>query len=342
MHSIADLTFLKDKRVLITGGTGSFGQACAAKILKEADPQALIIFSRDERKQWVMQQDEPLFKSPKMRYFLGDVRDKERLMRAFKDVDIVIHAAALKQVPAAEYNPTEFVRTNVLGAMNISDAAIDCDVEKVIALSTDKAVNPTTLYGATKLCADKIFIAANSYVGSKKKPIFSIVRYGNVLGTRGSIISLWKKQTAVPGARITVTDREMTRFWITVEQAITFVLKTVQDARGGEIYIPKMASMKIIDMAKALYPHQEMEFIGIREGEKMHELLVNSTDARHTLAFKDHFVILPQIYQHKTEALNYLLKDRQYETLPANFSYASDTNTCWLNRETLLEMLKIL
>lgn len=339
MDSNRKLSFFSGKRILITGGTGSFGQACVKKLLQEADPQAVIVFSRDEWKQWEMQQKDTLFTSQKMRYFLGDIRDKERLERAFANVDIVIHAAALKQVPAAEYNPTEFIQTNVLGAMHIIDAAIHCKVEKVVALSTDKAVNPTNLYGATKLCSDKTFIAANALVGRTGKPSFSIMRYGNVLNTRGSLLSVWQNQLE-QGLPITVTDDKMSRFWITKEQAVDFVLSSIEDARGGEIYIPKMPSMKILDMAEALYPNREKKIIGIREGEKLHEMLISSIDARNALEFSSHFTILPEIYKTIPHLYDKFLKDRHYETLPQDFTYTSDKNDWWLTPDSLQEILK--
>src|SRR4051812_43027031 len=234
---------LQDKSILVTGGTGSFGKCFIRKVLTEHCPRKVIVLSRDELKQWEMRQSDPVFDHDKIRYFLGDVRDKDRLMRAFNDVDLVVHAAALKQVPAAEYNPTEFIKTNIHGAMNVIDAAIDRGVEKVIALSTDKAANPINLYGATKLCSDKLFVAANAYVGAKGYPKFSVVRYGNVLGSRGSIVPRWRQLVADGAKTLPVTDPRMTRFWITLDQAAEFVCDNFGRMLGGEIFVPKIPSM---------------------------------------------------------------------------------------------------
>ena len=281
---------LNNKNILITGGTGSFGKKAVEIILKKFNPAKLIIFSRDELKQFEMAQQLPDTKYKCMRYFLGDVRDKERLHRAFHDVDVVIHAAALKQVPAAEYNPTEAIKTNIYGAQNVVNVAADRGVRKIIALSTDKAANPINLYGATKLCSDKLFIAANAFV-SGNESCFSVVRYGNVLGSRGSVIPFFlkrKNQGVLP-----ITDPKMTRFWITLEQAVEFVLKSLETMVGGELFVPKIPSMKIVDLAKAICPDCKTEIVGIRPGEKLHEVMVPKDDAYNTVEFEDYFVIKP-------------------------------------------------
>jgi len=333
-------SIFKNKTVLITGGTGSFGRTFARRMLEENECHKVIIFSRDEWKQWEMRQSEPIFNHPKIRYFIGDVRDAHRLARAFNEVQIVIHAAALKQVPAAEYNPTEFVKTNVIGAMNIIDQAIDCGVEKVIALSTDKAANPVNLYGATKLCSDKLFVAGNAYVGARGYPTFSVVRYGNVLGTRGSVIPLWKKMVTDGIGSLPVTDLRMTRFWITLEQSVDFVIQCLQFARGGEIFVPKIPSMKIVDLAHALAPNLPLCVTGIREGEKVHELMISVEDARHTLEFDNYYIIVPEIFIQEPALLEKFLFGRPGKKLPEDFSYASNTNTLWLSVEDLRNFIK--
>jgi UDP-N-acetylglucosamine 4,6-dehydratase len=335
-----DYTIFKGRSVLITGGTGSFGRAFAKKILTFSECSKVIIFSRDEWKQWEMRGSDPIFSSPKIRFFLGDVRDHSRLLRAFQDVDIVIHAAALKQVPIAEYNPTEFVNTNVIGAMNVINAAIDCKVKIVMALSTDKAVNPINLYGATKLCADKLFVAGNAYVGSRGVPVFSVVRYGNVLASRGSIIPLWKKLIEDGVKELPITDPRMTRFWITLDQAVDFVVNCLPRARGGEVFVPKIPSMKIVDLAEAIAPNLPHKVVGIREGEKVHESMINDEEARHTLEFDDHFVIIPSIYMQNSEKLEKFLAGRKGKPAREFFSYASNTNDQWLSTEDLKNLLK--
>jgi len=335
-----DHSFFKNKTILITGGTGSFGNALAKKLLLEDECSKVIIFSRDEWKQSQMLEIDPIFRSSKMRYFLGDVRDKNRLQRAFNEVNFVIHAAALKQVPAAEYNPTEFIKTNVIGAMNVIDATIDCGVEKVIALSTDKAANPINLYGASKLCSDKLFVAGNSYVGASGKPIFSVVRYGNVAGSRGSVIPFWKKVLASGSISLPITDLRMTRFWITLDQSVDFVISCLKDSRGGEIYVPKIPSVNIVDIAKALAPKLKLDISGIREGEKLHELMIGCEDARHSFEFEDRFIIVPEIYTNQPERLFKFLKDRNGKNLMEDFSYASNTNDKWLSVSDLEMFLK--
>lgn len=335
-----DRSFFKNKSILITGGTGSLGNALAKKLLTEDECSKVIIFSRDEWKQSQMLEMDPIFRSSKMRYFLGDVRDRDRLERAFRDVNYVVHAAALKQVPAAEYNPTEFIKTNVIGAMNIIDAAIDCGVEKVIALSTDKAANPVNLYGASKLCSDKLIVAGNSYVGASGKPAFSVVRYGNVAGSRGSVIPFWKKLLLEGAKTLPVTDLRMTRFWITLEQSVDFVIKSLKDARGGEIYIPKIPSVNIVDIAAALDANAKLTITGIREGEKLHELMIGLEDARHSFEFSDHYIIVPEIYTHQPEKLKAFLKGRTGQILSEDFSYASNTNSEWLSVDDIQTFLQ--
>lgn len=318
------------KSILITGGTGSFGQACARALLAKRNPARVIILSRDELKQYEMAQQFTEFDN--IRFFLGDVRDKDRLYRAFRGVDIVIHAAALKQVPAAEYNPFEVIKTNILGAQNLIDAAIDTQVSHVLALSTDKAAAPINLYGATKLCSDKLFIAANSYAkaGGTK---FSVVRYGNVLGSRGSVIPFFReqrKQGVLP-----VTDERMTRFWITLDQGVNFVLKSVERMVGGELFVPKLPSMNIMDLAKAICPECKVESVGIRPGEKLHEVMIPRDEARNTLEFEDHFVIKP----------NFSFFDRRFDnagssSVAEDFEYNSLDNPQKLSIDSLREFLK--
>ena len=278
---------LDGKTILVTGGTGSFGQQFVETVLKISRPEAIRIYSRDELKQQQMQHRIP---DPRLRFLIGDVRDKERLYRAMRGVDLVVHAAALKQVPACEYNPFEAVKTNVLGAANVIDAAIDCGVDRVLAISTDKAVNPINLYGATKLCAEKLFIQSNAYSGEGRKR-FSCARYGNVVASRGSVIPLLLQQRAT--GRVTVTDRRMTRFWITLEQGVEFVLHCLEVMHGGELFVPKLPSMNLMDLVDAIAPGCEVALTGIRPGEKLHEVLIAPDEARHTLEFPDMFVILP-------------------------------------------------
>jgi UDP-N-acetylglucosamine 4,6-dehydratase len=324
---------LSDQVVLITGGTGSFGKKFTETVLARAQPKKLIIFSRDELKQFEMRQQFSENRYPCMRYFIGDVRDRERLYRAFDGVDMVVHAAALKQVPACEYNPLEAIKTNVLGAANIIDAAIDCQVKKVIALSTDKAANPINLYGASKLCADKLFVAGNSYVGGHDTK-FSVVRYGNVLGSRGSVLPFFLKMRET--GRLSVTDERMTRFWITLEQGVDFVLKCTGRMKGGEIFVPKIPSMRLIDMAKAIGPTCKLEIVGIRPGEKLHEVMVPEDDARHTLEYEDYFAILPTFHDWNRDAF---VKENGGESCPPGFQYSSDTNARWMSAMELQEMI---
>lgn len=314
--------------VLVTGGTGSFGQRFVATVLERYRPSRLIIFSRDELKQFQMREAFPESKHPSLRYFIGDVRDRERLYRAFDGVDVVIHAAAMKQVPACEYNPIEAIRTNVLGAANVVDAAIDRGVRRAIALSTDKAANPVNLYGATKLSADKLFIAANNYAGAKNTR-FSVVRYGNVIGSRGSVIPVFLK--AREQGTIRVTDDRMTRFWISLQQGVDFVIASLGRMRGGEIFVPKIPSMNIIDLAEAVAPGCAVERIGIRPGEKLHEVMVPEDDARNTVEYDDHYAILPSYHQWNAAGL---VEDGG-RPVPDGFRYSSDRNELWLSAEEL-------
>lgn len=322
---------LNDKVILITGGTGSFGKKCTEIILKRYKPKKLIIFSRDELKQWEMRQQFPSSKYDCMRYFIGDVRDKERLHRAFQGVDYVIHAAALKQVPTLEYNPFEAVKTNIIGAQNIINVAIDQGVKKVIALSTDKAANPINLYGATKLCADKLFIAGNSYT-KRDGTIFSVVRYGNVVGSRGSVIPLFLKQKEK--GVLTITDPRMTRFWLTLEEAVNFVLKCLEMMVGGELFVPKIPSMNIMDLAKAICPKCKTEIIGIRPGEKLHEVLVTREDARRTLDMGNFYIIQPD-FLYWRRRFNYVGS----RPVPEDFEYNSGTNPRFLTIDEIRNLL---
>jgi UDP-N-acetylglucosamine 4,6-dehydratase/5-epimerase len=321
------MAILSDKVVLITGGTGSFGRAFIRRVLDQQQPRKLIVFSRDECKQWEMQQEGGCFAAPCLRYFLGDMRDGARLRRALEGVDFVIHAAALKQVVAAEYNPSEFVKTNVLGAMNLVEAAIDAGVKRVIALSTDKAVNPVNLYGATKLCADKLLAAGNVYVGARGYPRFSVVRYGNVLGSRGSVLDSWQRLVRSGATTLPVTDRRMTRFWITLEEAIDFVLLALEEMRGGEILVPKCPSMRIIDLAEAVAPGAGLEIQGVRAGEKIHEVLVSAEEAERTLEWERYYLIVNGGSQEGTK-------------VAPGFVYTSDTNHHWLDPDALRRRLE--
>ena len=317
-----------DKVILLTGGTGSFGKKFTEIVLNELHPRKLIIYSRDELKQFEMQQR---FNDARLRFFIGDVRDGERLRRAMNGVDIVVHAAALKQVPSCEYNPIEAIKTNVHGAENIINAALDTGVHKVLALSTDKAVNPINLYGATKLVAEKLFVQANSYRGTGPTQ-FSCVRYGNVVGSRGSVVPLFLSQRQ--NGKVTVTDPRMTRFWITLEQGVRFVIRCIEYMHGGEIFVPKIPSMNIMDLVKAVAPTCEVKYIGIRPGEKIHEILISEDEARHTLELEDAFVIQP---------LYSWWQDSNWSNgrpLPDGFRYSSDTNTWWLSVEELQSILK--
>ena len=320
------------KSVLITGGTGSFGRKYTATILKRYKPKRLIIYSRDELKQFEMAQE---FSDPAMRYFIGDVRDGARLMQAMNGVDYVIHAAAIKQVPAAEYNPMECIKTNVHGAENVIQAAIANNVEKVIALSTDKAANPINLYGATKLCSDKLFVAANNTVGAARTR-FSVVRYGNVVGSRGSVAPFFKKLIADGADHLPITHAEMTRFWITLQQGVDFVLKNFTRMFGGEIFVPKIPSIRILDLATALAPGMATKIVGIRPGEKLHEIMCPGDDSHLTLAFNDHFVIRPTIKFYARD-VDYLANAMGEKAQPVQvgFEYHSGNNPHFLSVEEI-------
>ena len=318
----------KDKVVLVTGGTGSFGKKFIEVMLKEYKPAKVIIFSRDELKQHEMRTSG--FDQPELRYFIGDVRDVTRLRRAMHAVDIVVHAAALKQVPACEYNPMEAIKTNILGSANVIEAALDAGVKKVLALSTDKSVNPVNLYGATKLAAEKLFVQSNSYAAGTVTR-FSCVRYGNVVGSRGSVIPIFIKQRQ--NGRLTITDERMTRFWLTLEQGVRFVIRCIEQMHGGEVFVPKIPSTKIVDLARVIAPEAELEVIGIRPGEKLHEVLINEDEARTTLERDDMFVVTP--------VQPFWQRDLKYEgqPLPDGFRYTSDTNPRWLSIEEIREII---
>lgn len=319
---------LTEKSILITGGTGSFGKKCVEILLREYKARRIVVFSRDEMKQYEMAQIFPTEKYPEMRYFIGDVRDKERLYRAFRGVDYIIHAAAMKQVPTAEYNPTECIHTNVTGAENVVNVAADLGVKKVVALSTDKAVSPINLYGATKLCSDKLFVAANAYTPTTN---YSVVRYGNVMGSRGSVIPYFIRKRD-EGAPLPITDARMTRFWISLDQGVRMVLKAFEIAGGGEIFVPKIPSMHITDLAEAIAPGLPTCFTGIRPGEKLHEMMITAEDSRHTIDIGQYYVIKPEVVKYKGPA---------GEAVREGFVYSSDNNERWLNvvelRRTLRE-----
>ena len=322
------------KIILVTGGTGSFGRKFVEILLRKYQPQKVIIYSRDELKQFEMQQQ---FDQKCMRYFIGDVRDYARLKRAMYKVDYVVHAAALKQVPAAEYNPMECIKTNVMGAQNVIDAAIENGVKKVIALSTDKAANPINLYGATKLCSDKIFTAANSLVGDRPTR-FSVVRYGNVVGSRGSVVPVFKKLLATGAKELPITDQRMTRFWLMLDDAVDFVLKNFQRMQGGEIFIPKIPSMHITDLATAIAPNLPIKIIGIRPGEKLHEVMCPADLYYDTLEFDDHFVIKPSTGFGKLDYFVNAIGEKG-QAVPDGFEYNSGTNEHFLTVEELRRML---
>ena len=309
--------------VLISGGSGTFGKAVLKVLAHDKSCKRVVVFSRDELKQSELQHMYPEDKYPTVRFFLGDIRDSNRLKRALKDIDHVIHAAALKQVPAAEYNPTEAIKTNIMGAVNLIDACIDCGVKKVIALSTDKAVNPINLYGATKLCMEKLLVAGNHY---SNKTLFSVVRYGNVAGSRGSVIPLFKRQ-AETGC-LTVTHPDMTRFWITIEKAVEFVLSRLSDMQGGEIFVPTMPSMNILDLAETIAPSANITMTGIRPGEKMHETLISKDDAHRVTAFNNYYAIHPDIKFFDS-------KQVEGENVPPDFEYTSNGNEWRMTQEDL-------
>lgn len=319
-----------DKKVLVTGGTGSFGKKFIEIMLKEYHPARLIIFSRDELKQHEMRVNG--FDHPSLRYFIGDVRDQQRLHRAMHGVDIVIHAAALKQVPACEYNPMEAIKTNILGSSNVIEAALDAGVKKVLALSTDKAVNPVNLYGATKLAAEKLFVQSNTYAAGTSTR-FSCVRYGNVVGSRGSVIPIFLQQRE--NGKLTITDARMTRFWLTIDQGARFVIRCTEEMHGGEVFVPKIPSTRITDLARVIAPQAELEIIGIRPGEKLHEVLVHEDEARSTVELEDMFVVMPTAelwFGHEWQ--------EQGLSLPDGYRYTSETNQRWLSDEEIRGYVK--
>lgn len=326
-----------DKSILITGGTGSFGRQYIRTILERYKPKRLIVFSRDELKQFEMSQT---FNAKCMRYFLGDVRDASRLIEATKEVDYIIHAAAIKQVPASEYNPSECIKTNIYGAENIIKAATINNVKKTIALSTDKAANPVNLYGATKLASDKLFVAANNTVGSSSTK-FSVVRYGNVIGSRGSVVPFFTKLIEKGAKTLPITHKDMTRFIITLQQGVDFVLKNFERMQGGEVFVPKIPSIKITDLAKAMAPDLDLEYIGIRPGEKIHETMCPSDDSHITLEFDDHFVIKPSITF--TRNIDYAKNPlgEQGKSVELGFSYSSDNNSQWLTNEEFMQLVEL-
>ena len=319
---------LNNKTILITGGTGSFGKSFIKYLLKNSDLRKIIIFSRDELKQFNMQRE---IADSRLRFFIGDVRDKERLERAFNGVDIVVHAAALKQVPTLEYNPFEAVKTNILGSQNVINVAINKGIKKVLLISTDKSAQPVNLYGSTKLCAEKLFVSGNSYVDGKTK--FSCVRYGNVIGSRGSIVETLLNNRDIK--KVQITDTEMTRFWITLEETFKLVLFALENMEGGEIFIPKIPSMKLVDLFDALVPMAEKEIIGIRPGEKLHEILLTEQESRHALSLENYYVVLPEFLGEE--------KYKKYfeigEKIEKNFRFTSDTNKNWLSIEDFKKLL---
>jgi len=324
------------KNILITGGTGSFGKKYTEIILKKYTPNKIIIYSRDELKQYEMSQS---YNDRCMRYFIGDVRDRDRLKKAMEGVDFVIHAAALKHVPIAEYNPMEAIKTNINGAQNVIDASLECGVKKVIALSTDKAANPINLYGATKLASDKLFVAANNIKGNRDIA-FSVVRYGNVIGSRGSVVPFFAKLIKEGAKELPITHPDMTRFMITLEQGVNFVLKNFERMQGGEIFVPKIPSMKITEMASAMAPNLPQKIIGIRPGEKLHEVMCPADDSHLTIEFDDHFVIEPTI-QFATQ-IDYFTNNlgERGKRVEMGFEYNSGNNSEWLSREKFLELAK--
>ena len=323
---------LNNKSILVTGGTGSFGKAFTKYVLENYDPKKVIIFSRDEFKQFIMQNEFKQY-AGKLRFFIGDVRDKERLMRAFEGVDYVIHAAAMKQVTACEYNPAEAIKTNINGAQNVIDAALNTGVKKVVALSTDKAVNPVNLYGGTKLVSDKLFIAAHAYAGGRDIS-FSIVRYGNVAGSRGSVIPFFHNIIKNGGTELPITDYRMTRFWISLQQGVELVIKALEESVGGETFISKIPSFKIKDLAQAMLPGCRMPEIGIREGEKLHEIMVTAEDSMTTYEYDQHFIIYPRIVWSESRRVVPTGKH-----VAEGFSYSSDKNVKWLSVEEIRELL---
>lgn len=330
-----DQSIFHDRAVLITGGTGSFGKQLARTLLNQHKLRKIVIYSRDELKQYEMAQE---FTSDAMRFFIGDVRDRDRLIFAMRNIDYVVHAAALKHVPIAEYNPMECIKTNIHGASNVIDAAMACNVEGVIALSTDKAANPINLYGATKLASDKLFVAANNVTGALKTR-FAVVRYGNVVGSRGSVVPFFQKLVQDSITEIPITDPRMTRFWITLQQGVDFVLKSFERMKGGEIFVPKIPSMKITDLAKAIAPKLPQKVVGIRPGEKLHEVMCPLDDYHLTIEFPDHYVIRPTIELRQSIDWTNNALSEQGQPVSEGFQYSSDRNDQWLTPSELLTLL---
>ncbi len=328
---------LNGKGVLVTGGTGSFGHAFIRRVLELYSPSRLVIYSRDEQKQVAMEQEYSMSEYPCLRYFIGDVRDEDRLRRAMSGIDYVVHAAALKHVPVAEYNPIETIKTNIIGAENLISACIDTGVKRVVALSTDKAANPVNLYGATKLCADKLFVAANNLVGAAEGK-FSTVRYGNVLGSRGSIIPIFRNMIAQNVESLPITDARMTRFWITIRQGVDFVLQCLGEMQGGEIFIPKIPSMKVLDMVETIAPGYPTRIVGIRPGEKLHESMITLDDANSTLSFANCYLIKPNSIP-KLKDHEYSVFGKNGTPVPDEFQYRSDLNDWWLGPDQLNALL---
>ncbi|HYG87169.1 MAG TPA: UDP-N-acetylglucosamine 4,6-dehydratase (inverting) [Azospirillum sp.] len=324
---------LSGAKILVTGGTGSFGRAFVRHVLERYRPARLVVFSRDELKQYEMSQDFPASRFPCMRYFIGDVRDQQRLETAMRGIEYVIHAAALKHVPIAEYNPLECIRTNITGAENVAMAAIRAKVKRVIALSTDKAANPINLYGASKLASDKVFVAANNLSGESGTR-FSVVRYGNVLGSRGSVVPFFRKLIADGATSLPITDPRMTRFWITLKQGVNFVTSSLAQMQGGEIFVPKLPSMLMTDMAKALAPHLPHEIIGMRPGEKIHEVMIPGELSQTTIELNDRYVIMPAFSEWGA-----YVTPADAKAVPDGFCYSSDQNTDWLDADRLFTLL---
>lgn len=332
MLELPNLDFLKNKTILITGGTGSLGKTITRILLNNSEAKKIIIFSRDELKQFEMQKEfSSIDKKVRLRYFIGDIRDRDRCYMAFRNVDCIFHTAALKQVPAAEYNPFEFVKTNIIGSQNVIEVSIERNVSQVVALSTDKAANPINLYGSTKFCADKLFVAGNHYSGDLGTR-FSVVRYGNVIGSRGSVIPFFMKEKEK--GILPITHEDMTRFWITLDQAANFVINSLKNMFGGEIFVPKIPSTKITDLAKAIGPECELKVIGIRPGEKLHEVMVPEELGRDTLEFNTHFIIQPSTIQSRPEAWS------QGKLCPEGFSYNSLNNDLWLDESQLIKHIE--